>query len=229
MRRTHWLLGFLLTLSLALTGRNASGAGNEWIERLSGPGPFEGLSTPTVPLFCLNEERDPQWRCAVDAWQTPLTSNEGWVFVTFTFSNLESEDNQLRYDPSVTEEQKEVTIQSYQFSLDYRLHAGLDVGVGLGFNQFKGDVFPNFWRGSFDPIRVVWRPIAFFIEQATWPETGAVRLSLQDLVQIKFRATHFFGDFTAEDFGALPGTFRESGEVLFGWAATIGVILAIGG
>ena len=45
-------LSVLLFLSSAPPAR----AGWGWLEKLSGPGPFEGFETPTVPVWCFDAD-----------------------------------------------------------------------------------------------------------------------------------------------------------------------------
>jgi hypothetical protein len=232
MRNARRLLGGLVALLLVTSAQEVSAAGKGWLERLSGPGPFEGFELSTLPIWCFTPKDD-----AVKDGVSPAgaslsgflcsgyqTAPDRSVFVTFTFSDLESQRNNLEYDPAETRDTT-VGLQSYVFSLEVKLHPGLDVGVGLGVNRFSGQVFRAFTRVSLEPLRVVFRPVGLlFPQKAFWGKDSKVKLSLRDLIQVKFRTVLFPKGFDALDFGSI-GTFDEPSELLVGYSVTLGVVL----
>jgi hypothetical protein len=132
MRNARRLLGGLVALLLVTSAQEVSAAGKGWLERLSGPGPFEGFELSTLPIWCFTPKDD-----AVKDGVSPAgaslsgflcsgyqTAPDRSVFVTFTFSDLESQRNNLEYDPAETRDTT-VGLQSYVFSLEVKLHPGL--------------------------------------------------------------------------------------------------------
>jgi len=220
MRSACRMAGALSVLVLLGSTDAAEAAGKGWLEKLSGPGPFSGREWPTVPLWCFRS--DDASHGAPYFCQNYQTLERG-VIVSFTFSeNYKSQRNPLPYDPENTAN-KTVHLSSYVVSLDLRLHAGLDVGMGLGVSHFSGDAFQSFDRFSFDPLRVVFRPVALLFPKG-YVGSGKVKFSVRDLVQVKLRAALFPQGFDANDFGA-TGDFDEPDELLFGCSVGFGVVV----
>jgi hypothetical protein len=96
-----------------------------------------------------------------------------------------------------------VTLWAIKPSIDFRLftiaeRVGVEWGFAYGINHFGGDAFPDFWRMSFEPIRV-----------------GALILPGEAPFQIqaRFTTTYFVDGFTAADFGS-SGDFEARGDLV---------------
>jgi hypothetical protein len=94
----------------------------------------------------------------------------------------------------------------------------LDVGAAYGRGWFSSpdDIFPDFSRAVWQPMRLTTRPLAAVSNNRNL-----------DFIIVRFDATRFLGTFTAEDFGAAPGTYNEPGETIWTWSirADVGALL----
>jgi len=198
-----------LFLSFFAPGAEAQGGGRGWLERLSGPGPFEGneffLSFCFAPKAGADANDETQRVALKDPWSSDCSDpQKRRGSLTIGYARLTSQDNSLEYPAEVTAEEKEVVLQQISPSLELRVQRTLDVGVGFSLNWFTGELFDTFLRGSIDPIRIRWRPLTLLGEshKTRW-------------FQVTAKATYFLGKFTASDFGA-GGSFRETNEVVWG-------------
>ena len=212
--------------------------GRGWLERLSGPGPFTGL-TIEARFLCVTtpdaKERDagsietaleqPGGRLtfpkegSAPVWVTGLgchflRNDQPRFEIGIQYSSLHSQDNVLNYSdrPGLSQGDLEVDLTTFMVTADIRVNRVLDVGAAIGRAGFSSDsdLFPSFSRTMYQPMRLTTRPLAAF-----WPSAKA------GLLLVQFDGTRFKGGFTAEDFGAVPGTYREPGEMNWTWAVKI--------
>jgi hypothetical protein len=197
----------------------AQGVFLEWLERLSGPGPFK-MKTVHVTFGCYGYKKDrPTSEDPVVT--TDVIGAQRWFFQVGCGSaarNLVrlniglqaawgSGDNNLLYDDSVPEDDRDrVGAKLFVGTLDVGLHNSLEVGVGTGFAQFSDLPVGSFTRVAVQPGRLIWKPLAMFASK------GA-SLYQREALQVRITATWFPGGFTDEDFGALPGTFDTGKEI----------------
>lgn len=206
--------------------------GGGWLEKLSGPGPFRG-QVFDARLLCVATEgastRDRgdeaigsriTYALGDRAWLTPagchrLKPDEKRVEFGVDFGFLGSQANVLDYTNRgvLGDDDTEVNVRTFMVTADLRVNRVLDVGAGIGrasFNPEREDLFEGFSRVVLQPIRVTTRPLAIFSERA-WTEA----------LLLRFDATKFNGRFTAEDFGARPGSFNEPGEITWSWSIRV--------
>ena len=222
-------------MSLLTPAQSEAIIGRGWLERLSGPGPFNGLVLD-ARLLCLAEPpeaRAPQTKNPlpeesigsrltyprnIDAqvWFTPagchfLDRDQPRVELGIDVGFLDSKRNVLDYThrPEVSEDDRQVNLNTLMLTADLRINRMLDVGaaIGGGFFSSRRDVFPSFSRMVTQPMRLTTRPLSAVFDD-TWAEALTVR----------FDGTKFHGTFTDEDFGARPGTFIEPGEIIWNWS-----------
>ena len=205
-----------------------------WLERLSGPGPFWGnvfdqrFLCVTLPGKAADAEavlKDNEWgqrlthKLGDRAWLTVAgchflntSRNDPRLEVGVDFGFLKSSENVLNYTnrPGLSESDKEVGLRTLSLTADIRVNRVLDVGASIGRASFRSpesDLFPDFSRTVTQPLRVTVRPLAFLSESAR-----------TEAFVLRFDATKFLGTFTADDFGALPGSFTEPGEINWAWS-----------
>ena len=216
--------------------------GSGWLERLSGPGPFAGWALGPR-LLCISTPRTAAEAQAVgdalekSVWGRRLTfpsdDNTARIYVTgagchflpnesprleigFERGWLHSVENVLDYSnaPGLADDDKEVRLRTLLLTADIRINRILDVGVGLGRASFSSastpDLFSRFSRTMSQPLRVTMRPLAAF----------STSKRMQAIV-VRFDATKFHGRFVAEDFGAVPASFDEPGEILWSWGLRV--------
>lgn len=196
----------------------------EWLERLSGPGPFEGPGIH-VNFACYGYKKesaiaaDPE--ITTEAAHAKVIAAQRW-FPDFgcgkAARNLVrisvgahvawlSGDNNLSYDPSVpADETRDVDAHLYQGTVDFGLHRSVEVGFGAGFVRFSQLPVDPLMRAALQPIRLTWKPFAMF------GRTGG-NLYGREALHVQFIGSWFPGGFKAEDFGAIPGTFDSGNEI----------------
>jgi hypothetical protein len=229
----------LLSLITPSPARAALGGG--WLERLSGPGPFTGLGID-VRLLCLGgagASRNPVQSQALESfdahpWGRKLThplTRDGKIWVTgagcyFLESDqprlevgldlevLHSGNNVLDYShlPGVTASDTKVNLRTFMVSADIRVNRVLDVGAAIGRGWFSApsDLFPGFSKMVTQPMRLTTRPLAVLSHDKRW-----------EAVVVRFDGTRFRGAFTAQDFGARPGSYNEPGEIIWTWSIRV--------
>ncbi len=211
--------------------------GDGWLEKLSGPGPFTGF-TADVRILCIAvpEARivKPQGfgeRLRMEVSDRMSISPAGChylqrdaprVEIGFQYSRFwtGSDGNLLDYGhrPEVADLDRGVTMGLWMATGDVRVNSMIDLGVAFGHARFgsPGDVFNDFGKWEFDPVRVSLRPMAPLSTRA-WTE----------IFNLRFEGKWFIGGFDDQDFGAMPGTFKEPGEIVWGWSvvADLGPLL----
>lgn len=205
--------------------------GGGWLEKLSGPGPFRG-HVFDARLLCIaaakhTDQRDRDTiggrvtsELGDRAWVTPvgchfLGRDDQRVEFGVDFGFLGSTANVLDYSQRgpLSEDDTKVNVRTFMVTADLRVNRVVDVGAAIGrasFNPERDDLFDGFSRTVLQPIRVTTRPLSIFSERK-WTEALVVR----------FDATKFNGCFSAEDFGARPGTFNEPGEITWAWSIRV--------
>jgi hypothetical protein len=128
----------------------------------------------------------------------------------------EGADNPLEYPASVSVQDRAVNVHTFLVTADVRVNRVLDVGVAAGRSTFFSPtslpkLFRDLPKTVFTPVRVTVRPFSALTDHKRWAEFFSVRVV----------ATKFNGGFSAEEFGAQPGTFREPGELVWGWAGIV--------
>ena len=211
--------------------------GGGWLERLSGPGPFEGLfggarllcvSGPTEPDAASPDplERGSLGRTLtfprdLDArvWLTPagchfLPADQPRLQLGVDFGFLSSSRNLLDYgeDSQIPEGDRQVRLRTFLVTADLRVNRVLDVGAGFGRAWFRsaGGLFETFPKTVTQPLRLTTRPLATFSKD---PRVAAF--------VVLFEGSRFHGGFTAEDFGAVPGTYNEPSELVWSWSVRV--------
>jgi hypothetical protein len=185
----------------------------EFLENLSGPGPFNGWNIEWR-VVCFPDKSSP--KPADQAASTPrFVTIPGCLFnplgtderrrgsINIAFGILEAEENNLRYaDPA---QDDEVTLTSVKSSLWWSPVRYIELGMSGGIFWFGGPAFESFWRVYFEPLQVDVKPLPWLL-----------RSSKKSLEILSFRAGLVLipRGFRAEDFGALPGTFKSSREVI---------------
>jgi hypothetical protein len=205
MRR---LLGWLAVLGSILVPARAE-AGWGWLEKLSGPGPFMGLAY-TVPIGCYTDDFKPAlWRpdCTPpDNGRDPQDPKRVKLLfgVDIQYLTAGAGDNSLQYASGHAV--PGVRLWQVIPAVAVPVHPALSVGVGLGFAHFstRGGVQSGFSTAVFQPLRLTFTPAAAVKTTSRWTA-----------LQFKLNATMFTRTIRSEDFGAIPGTFKASHEVLW--------------
>jgi hypothetical protein len=183
----------------------------EWLDQLSGPGPFTGWDVqwrlkciadtrPTVEVLALDNLKSPFWHevaralgagCAFESSVNPLAS------VNFAVGRMYAIENNLEYDASVPKDKRGVRMTKFEPSLSVFVDAKkfVEITSGLGVMMVSGPAFNRFHHYYWAPLRVTITP---------GNKALSVRLGFMIMPE----------GFDAIDFGAKPGTFHTDREVL---------------
>jgi hypothetical protein len=217
-RRLHaW--GLCVLFSLAVPAQSQAGV-IEWIDNLSGPGDFFGVSFEwRLVCFVEAEKEAPEEKTRIAAIGV---IGPGCVFkrvpsgyrrvasvnLQFGFYWDKAKENRLKYaDPSYDEKVRMTTLEP---SFWVRAKPWMEVGSAAGVAWFSGPGFDSFPRLYLKPLQIDLKPLAFGKRYGTDNEVLVLRLS----------AMVFPEGFDSADFGALPG-FKTDRDLV----ANIGVIL----
>jgi hypothetical protein len=222
MRRLLTVVFLALGL-VAVDARPASAQGFwRWLESLSGPGPSHGWGLE-VPLLCTGVRTLPEATgvrllgCG-QRGPTPVP-----VTVGLSASFLRG-DNTLDYAPGTPADRIDrVSISTVTGFVDVGIHPAFDVGFGAGLMRIGDLPVASFTRLVLQPIRVAWKPLAM-------SRTGDARRDYRrEFLVIRFDATLIPGGLVAEDFGAVPGTFKTPpGEIIGSYLVLINVLPLLG-
>jgi hypothetical protein len=198
----------------------------EWLERLSGPGPFHGWAVE-VPVACrltkiskTNNERqtgdsewDQTWRCwspylfekgRPDRVSTPDSLWKRQLYVSFYLGRYNGKASDLVY--AVEPLSREVIWWKVGSTFTWEVHPFFDLHTGIQWNRLSSDkdTFTSISATSIELMGITWRPCARC--GPGWRNLG-----------IPLRANLLARSFDAADFGAVPGTFKARPEVQFQW------------
>ena len=174
-----------------------------FLEELSGPGPFKGGRIGLV-LFCVPDAPE----TPTLAWAGSLEcrkANTSLPEIVVEFSGYESVRNDLFPDAPESRFAR-VRIQSYEGSLVFPVNDSKIVffGAGVGLQRFSGDAFETFYRPSINAnLRI-------------YPLGELERRWARRLIVLSWAPMLIFPGYDTEDFGAPPGPFSESVDLLAG-------------
>lgn len=224
-----WMSGLLVVLgSLGTVPEAAAQRGIlGWLDKLSGPGPFT-LVGAEIEVACYGVDRFA--KPGAQAGATAQVQAGGgtdtsslWVLDPGCFradrrrpraslvaqlAGFVNGDNPLLYNGASGPERSGSDVGGFLFlpAIDVSLNRFVDVGAGLGLIRFSGDDFNAFTRGAIQPFRVTVRPLAGIGKGGDEPRNEWLQVRATGLL---------IGRLEAVDFGAIPGTYTESGE--FQW------------
>jgi hypothetical protein len=217
-----------ITAASVLYAVPAQAQGWRWLEKLSGPGDFTGYEV-SVKLWCKYDEVNLKTRAVIPGISMPcvfkakaddspendpkdLRSSDAIVGkrvlnLTQRVYALGASVSYLRgrsdliYLPTITHVDRTVQVWAFEGFFDHRMTSRIDSGVAVGANVFVVPASDNFARWSIEP-RVTFK-LFDLRKDDLYAGSATVRVGL----------LAFFKEFNAEDFGAIPGTYRSGAEV----------------
>lgn len=219
MVRTYVRLSVCLVVLLFAGVRPASAAEwdfFEWLERLSGPGPFKSLAgfnfTETFACYGVKSQT------SVEAL-TRTTGDPGiwadiscgraarqriWARFGLKVMRLKG-DNDLQYITvaPLSEDDRKVRLWGFMFVTDVSLRPYLDVGAGAGVLRFSGPLFDTFTRFALEPTRVTVKPLAI---------GDRVPGRWREVLELRHTILYVPGGFDDRDFNAVLGSFNTKSE-----------------
>jgi hypothetical protein len=199
----------LITCFVALCITGAPQRAEAWprwlgfLEELSGPGPFTGIRLDLLVL-CLPNAGEQTPRLAWAGSRDCATATDVPEIVV-EYSRYASDKNALFVEEPESEFAK-VKITSLEGSLLFPLGGSeiVFVGGGVGVQRFSGDAFGSFYRPALlGNLRI-------------YPLGEVNNPRLKRLIAFSWVPTLIFPGYDWQDFGAPPGTFSESVDMLTG-------------
>jgi len=173
----------------------------DWLESLSGPGPFHGyFMSAHSRVFCTFSDGGAQ---RAD-WCFDDTSDKIRSVMTAEFAWASSDSN-LRFADATTEPQNVLPVHATRVMVNYqyRFHPMLDLGVGVGGIVFSGDDFTNQTHPVLTPLTMTFTPLGFIKgDKVKWGR----------LLRLKYSERYILGDIRAQDFHSLVSKYVKNGE-----------------
>jgi hypothetical protein len=208
------VLAVLFAMACAGVERAEAQGLRGWIDRLSGPGPFEGYGVLVEPV-CYGVPQIPPPQDPVDRNLTLLgdCDRQHWrldlgVEVSFYHANR----NPLSYPDDPPNERREVDLRMVVPYVDLVPRPWIELGAGLGVAWFSGDLFDTNATLVIQPVRATVKPLVLLFGDKNPALT---------VLQLRGLLTIFPGGFDATDFGAEPGSWSVGTEVLPSWQIVI--------
>jgi hypothetical protein len=211
-RRAGWVALTILVWGAGAVPAQAQGW--RWLEKLSGPGDFFGFEYDQK-LLCDYEELEPKARqeeqtlkpeiivsapCVRKRHKHPDFTKR--VFAFGVSASYLRGKNDLTYAPTTEHIDRTIQVVSIETFYDHRLgRTRIDYGAAVGFNWFLVPDADDFTRVSLEP-RLTFK--LFDMKQGDkYVGTFGIRAGV----------LFFAKGFDADDFGAVPGTYRSGTEV----------------
>ncbi|HUK36111.1 MAG TPA: hypothetical protein VLV86_19475 [Vicinamibacterales bacterium] len=175
----------------------------DWLESLSGPGPFHGYFTSVGSrVFCTMDDGSGQmikWWCADDS--SPKVKNV--VAVDFAWS---TSGDHTRFSDATAEAQNTLPVHASRILANYyyRFHPMVDLGVGAGVIVFSGDDFSKQVHPILSPLTLSFTPFGFL--------HGEQSIRWGRVLKLEFSERYILGDIRAADFGSSLSTYLKQGE-----------------
>ena len=144
----------------------ASASIMDWLDRLSGPGPFWGVDLDMQVNCPSRKEGSPP--SGVKALASAIviscpnesfhTQHFNW-YLTTGLGFATSGKNKLNYGEASNTSTKAIGTFKVGTAVDYTASRAFDLGVGAGVMYFYGPRFDNFARPYFQPLRLAIRPL----------------------------------------------------------------------
>lgn len=198
----------------------------DWLDRLSGPGPFWGadvaiaMRCPSGPRMDTTPQQLPP---------STRTTSEG-IVVSCPGERLDRKHsnwylilgasgtgrNHLNYGDQPSDESKAIGIFKMGSAFDYTLLPFLDVGVGGGFLYFFGPRFPNFAHPYVQPFRISIRPLllGWRSEPRSKDPEYIRKLEKRGWLLINFDLNIIAGTIDGSSFGAPGDPWRVENDVV---------------
>jgi hypothetical protein len=192
----------VLLCAFCLSSSSLAHAGiMEWIDQLSGPGPFWGVALE-ARLHCFDADKPPDIPARKSCLNRLGENKRRLITVNFSAAIAWAAHNDLPYANSTA--QKGVKLISFEPAVWWYPIPPVALGVSAGVDRFSGPAFETFYRGYVTPVQVEIKPFA--IPRSRWgtnAEIFTVRTGYMLIPE----------GFDAKDFGAI-GSFSTRHEAL---------------
>jgi hypothetical protein len=175
----------------------------DWLESLSGPGPFHGYFTSVGSrAFCTVDEGGGQ----TIRWWCPDDSDRRIKSVVAAEFAWGSSDDHTRFSDATSEPQNTLPVHATRVLANYyyRFHPMLDLGVGAGVVVFSGDDFSKQVHPILSPLTLTFTPFGFLHDEKN--------IRWGRVFKVQFSERYILGDIRAADFHSLASTYLKQGE-----------------
>src|SRR2546425_6015849 len=149
------LAALVVVLTMNPAGAHASDGWMEWLEKLSGPGPF-GRKYPGVQAsWCLKDSSEKAERIAAC-----LRDDGDSIKTLFIVHYGQSSTGAQPVFDDTPNDIRNIKALAIDPAVMFRLHRAVDVGAGLAFIRFSGDRVDPFWKVGLTPVRISYTPLA---------------------------------------------------------------------
>ncbi len=182
----------------------AQGGGAGWIERFSGPGPWDGWDVYSR-FACIaknTSKKRNELTHFFNCYNPTTHENPSWWF-ELEYGKYESEDDPLVNSTTVGLDRWEVRATTPVSSTG----GIVELGFGAGAYHFKGDAFDDFWKFAI-PVRLAVLPCK---KCGSWGSA----------FQLWGKGTFVTGRLSGEDFGVPASGFDENWEFVFSGGITV--------
>lgn len=202
-------VGFALLFSLLCAGPARAdwnwGDVYDWLEGLSGPGPFRGAAAPALTGLCIGAET--------------LIGTDKAQYQHKTKPCFFLDRHQLSADPDARFGKVDLTY--WDAGASFQLTRTLEVGVGVGVMHFDSEgVTRN--RFTVTPVRVVAKPLYYLLpprfDDFQWP--GVLKAYAKEII--------ITGRTTGADFNRPPDVIAETAEVVLAYGLIVDLTELIG-
>lgn len=180
----------LVVIALLVSSRPAQAKIIDWLEQLSGPGPFGTRGSVLVSGGCVQPDLP---RLGIDS-TTPATT-PCWFF------------DLRRFHADADEFFNAVNAEAYDFGATFQVRRPIELGFGMGFIRFSSNGV-NTTKVTTTPLRVVVKPLLFVpkLQDKKW--AGFLKYYVRESV--------IWGRLTQDDFGisAARHVFNEKNDVV---------------
>jgi len=214
MRRVAAIVSLMFAAVLVCPQTASAQGGKGYIEKMSGPGPFDGIET-LWRLGCLPKPGAPSAdKTFVSIIEQQPPFGERLLCVDFGYSEYENKtgDRRRRGPVDLTVIEGHVT---YLFLPSKIVDIGFSVGAMKFVGDFRGDAF-SFWRPTIAPVRATLRPLKAIQAIAKTEQQGA--RDWLAIVKVTWSPRWIAGRLTGADFRDPTSTLDESWEYVAGGA-----------
>lgn len=190
----------------------------EWIEKMSGPGPFWGAGG-YVRVGCWNDKNQYAWFCwrSPDRYPDARPKDERHI-LALGIGYFWSFDNEPRFSDTPNDTAP-IQILRFEPRYYYRFHQALDAGVGVSLRRYSGQGsgdFAPFVQWGVTPASIVFTPLALGTKDTDNPWRRLVKVHLDE--------TWISGIAAKDDFKS-PSTYETHGEFQGSFAIEFDVLV----
>lgn len=203
MKRTLQLLGLVITVLLVCSRPAEAKAGWwDWLEDLSGPGPFTTRGNLMTTIICSDSDADTKVGSLFKLSDPTKPGTGSCLYFDYRAFRAEADQRYNKVDVSIAE-----------FGPSVRLHPAVEVGAGVGFIHFSSTA-PGAKAVTATRFTISFPRLVFMPLQAI-PSPRFQNDNRWGFLKLYWRETIITGELDQSNFATIPGaavSFRSKGE-----------------